>query len=129
MASCTVVMNGNNRVFISLNHTAYCIGRALLHFRVCALHRVEFYPAAELTGICRRYSRATHSYTVILTTQYHYFVSFFRYIFNCLVGLAISYPACEHDHFVKGHKPVVLFVLKGEYRTRDQWLAKFISKI
>ena len=96
----TVVVDRNNRIHIFFAECTHYVVGTFLHFRVGTLYGIQFDTAAVTTGIYRRYGTATQSDTIVVTTDYHYFISCFRSTFEAVALCAVTYTARKHNYFV-----------------------------
>ena len=96
----TVVVDRNNRIHIFFTKgTDYVVG-TFLHFCIGTLYGIQFDTAAVTTGIYRRYGTATQSDTIVVTPDYHYFISCFRSTFEAVALCAVTYTARKLNYFV-----------------------------
>ncbi len=124
-----MVVYRDDRIFVGLCHGADHIGYPLLHLRIGSLYGIEFYGIGKLTCCNRRDRRASHAYSIIVSPHDDDLITFGRIIFLAVLTSGKSYTASLHDHFIVAMRLVSFFMLKGQYRPRNQRLTKFISKI
>ncbi len=129
VASGTMVMDGNDRVFIMFHHGTDGIHGPFLHFGVRTLYGIELNGIGEFTCGNRRNRSATHPNTVIVTSQHNHFIAGCRCIFQAIGFFAKTNPSCQHDNFVVGKSFLIFGMLEGKQGTTDQGLAEFIAKI
>ena len=129
MAGRTVVVNGHYRVLVFLAKGTYHIVGTFLHFCVGTLYGIQFDTATVTACIYRRYRAATQSDTVIVSTDYDYFIAGFGLSFQAVALCAVAYTACQHDYFVVAVYFIVFLVFESQYRTADKRLSELVSEV
>src|SRR5690606_24197834 len=89
----------------------------LLHLGVASLDGVELNSAMEFTCISRRNRCASHTNSIVLTSENNNFITLNRFSFNGLASFGIADSASEHNHFIETKLSGVFLVFKGQYRT------------
>ena len=136
MASCSVIVNGDDRIFVHLCQTSNGVVVSLLHLSVCSLNCIEFYLVAVLSCVNGTYSTSAHTNTVVVSAKQHNLVSALRSLLCCINLLGVSNSAGQHNHFIISelwilflHTLLFFSVFKGEERTAYNGLTKLVSKV
>ena len=95
-----MVVDGHNRVGVFLYQSPDKIVGTLLHFRVSALHCIEFNAVAIAAGVNRRHAAATQTYTVIVAAYDDNLVALLRFFLQAIAFFAVAYTTGEHDYLV-----------------------------
>ena len=142
-----MVVDGHHRVGIFLYQSPDKIVGTLLHFRVSALHGIEFYAIAIAASVNRRHAAAAQTYTVIVAAYDDNLVALLRFLLQAIAFFAIAYTTGEHNYLVIAvyfacwfvvHGGAVLqfcriarcgFIFKGEQRTGDKGLSELVTEV
>src|SRR5690606_19727410 len=129
MAASAMVVDRDNRVVWAFGHRPNDVSHSFLHFGVGPLDGVEFYGIAELTRVNRGNCTATHSDPIIVPAHNDHLIALGRRIFQAVLAAGEAHTASLHNDLVKAVLFSTFLVLKSQYTTTDQGLAKLVSKI
>ena len=126
-----VVVDGDDGVFVFFAECAYDVVRALLHFRIGALHGVQFNAAAVASRLDGTYRAAAQADAVVLATHDDHLVARLRLALEAVTLRTISYTACKHDDLIVGiaFASSHLVVLKCQDRTADKGLSELVAEV
>ena len=127
----SVVVDGDDGVFVLFAECAYHVVGTFLHFRVGALYGVQFDAAAVASCFYGTYRSSTESDAVVLTAHHHNLVARLGFSLQTVALGSVSHTSGEHDDFVVGVAFVGLFlvVLEGQYGAADEGLSELVSEV
>ncbi len=127
MTARSVVVYGHNGILSAFCQSPYGIVHPLLHFRIGTLHSIHFHGMVHLSRSHRRSGSSSHPYSVIVTSQQDYLISFFRHSLMGIFQAGKTNASGLHDDFVIPQVIRPLNVFKTQERTANKRMTKFVT--
>ncbi len=124
-----VVVDADNGVDVLLAEGSYEVVGAFLHFRVGALHGIQFDAIGVSSGINGGDGAAAEADAVVVATYDNNFVALLGLLLEAVALGAVTDAAGEHYDLVVGIFLVALLVLESEYRAADEGLTELVAEV
>ena len=129
VATCTVVVDRDNRVVRLFAQGADCVVNAALHFGVRTLYGVQLNRVVVLARGNRRHCAAAHSNTVVVAAQNHHLVARLGVGLQAVLLFGVAHAASHHYHLVETEFLVLLEVLHCEQTSADKRLSELVAEV
>ena len=125
----SVVVDGNNWIYIHFAQSTDSIVGTFLHFWVASLNGVQLNCVVVFACGNRRNCATAHTDAVVVTTKQHNLVANFWRVFQTVVLLCVANTASHHYYFVEAVFLIVFKMFERQDATADERLTEFVTEI